>query len=127
MYISDYAIDGPSEVDKLTNTKELLKYLIRKFPLPHNMMTWQGLFTSCKIITLSEICCEYAKSNENEEIMYFSKNIPMKGKRLFLFFPNQFEFSSENYFHYMLSMFLNCHVNKLLQFYSLRYPMHNKG
>ena len=99
MYISDHTVDGPSEVDELPNQKELLKYLIRKFPLPHNVMMLQGLFTSCEAKTLYEICCEYAKSKENEEIMYFSKNIQIKGKH---FFSYQCEFSWENYFHKML-------------------------
>nr|XP_022302696.1 uncharacterized protein LOC111110477 isoform X3 [Crassostrea virginica] len=77
--LEDHSVDGPSEVCKLPNRKELLKYLIRKFPLPHNVMSLQGLFELCEAKTLYEICCEYAKSKENEDIMYFSKNIQIKG------------------------------------------------
>lgn len=91
MYISDHTVDGPSEVDELTNQKELVKYLIRKFPLPHNVMMLQGLFTSCEAKTLYEICCEYAKSKENEEIMYFSKNKQIKGKHFFHISPSSVE------------------------------------
>ena len=64
---------SPCNLDDITTKRGLLKHINAAFSHPKSVIHLQGIFQMCETKNLYKICKKYAKSRNNEKIMFYER------------------------------------------------------